>query len=68
MTIKSMVALLPKWFPNSEGVLKTTLLHFNILTMATPQAYVLDIVGHSATIYYISGFVADNTAPAFSDA
>ena len=40
----------------------------SILTMATPHAYVLDIVGHSATIYYISGFVADNTAPAFSDA
>ena len=40
----------------------------SILTLTDPQAYVLDIVGHSATIYYISGFVADNTAPAFSDA
>ena len=40
----------------------------SILTLTDPQAYVLDIVGHSATVYYISGFVADNTAPAFSDA
>ena len=40
----------------------------SILTIATPNSYVIDIVGHSATIYYISGFVADNTAPAFSDA
>ena len=40
----------------------------SILTIATPNSYVIDIVGHSSTVYYISGFVADNTAPAFSDA
>ena len=37
------------------------------LTMAIPQAYVIDIVGHSSTVYYISGWVASNTAPAFAD-
>ena len=40
----------------------------SILTIATPNCYVLDIVGHSSTVYYISGFVSDVTAPAFSDA
>jgi hypothetical protein len=40
----------------------------SILTIATPNSYVLDVVGHSATVYYISGFVSDVTAPAFSDA
>ena len=37
------------------------------LTMATPELYQIDIVGHSATVYYISGWVADDTAPAFAD-
>jgi len=36
--------------------------------MTTPAAYVLDIVGVSATVYYISGTVGDAAAPAFSDA
>ena len=40
----------------------------SILTIATPAAYVIDIVGHSSTVYYISGFVADITAPTFTDA
>jgi hypothetical protein len=40
----------------------------SILTLATPSAYVVDIVGQSSTVYFISGFVADDTAPAFSDA
>ena len=40
----------------------------SILTMAIPQSYQLDIVGHSSTVYYISGWVGGNTAPAFSDA
>ena len=40
----------------------------SILTLATPSAYVIDIVGQSSTVYFISGFVADDTAPAFSDA
>ena len=40
----------------------------SILTIATPEVYQLDVVGHSATVYYISGFVADDSAPAFSDA
>ena len=39
-----------------------------IITMATPEVYQIDIVGHSATVYYVSGFVADDTAPAFADA
>ena len=40
----------------------------SIITLATPAAYVIDIVGHSSTVYYISGFVADATAPTFTDA
>ena len=40
----------------------------SILTLAAPRVYQIDVVGHSATVYYISGFVGDNTAPAFSDA
>ena len=40
----------------------------SIITLATPEAYVIDIVGHSSTVYYISGFVADVTAPTFTDA
>jgi len=37
------------------------------LTITIPQSYVIDIVGHSSTVYYISGWVASNTAPAFAD-
>ena len=37
-----------------------------IITMANPEVYQIDIVGHSSTVYYVSGFVADDTAPAFS--
>ena len=40
----------------------------SILTLATPSAYVIDIVGNSSTVYFVSGFVADNTAPTFTDA
>ena len=40
----------------------------SIFTMTTPAAYVLDIVGVSATVYYISGTVGDAAVPAFSDA
>ena len=40
----------------------------SIITMATPGAYQLDIVGHSSTVYYISGWVGDVTAPTFTDA
>ena len=40
----------------------------SIITMALPEAYQIDIVGHSSTVYYISGWVGGNTAPAFSDA
>ena len=40
----------------------------SILTIATPQAYEINIVGHSSTVYYISGWVADVTAPTFTDA
>jgi len=40
----------------------------SILTLATPSAYSIDLVGASATVYHVSGFVADDSAPAFSDA
>jgi len=40
----------------------------SILTLATPQSYVIDLVGASATVYHVSGFISDVTAPAFSDA
>ena len=40
----------------------------SIITLATPSAYVIDIVGNSSTVYFVSGFVADNTAPTFTDA
>ena len=40
----------------------------SIITLATPQSYVIDIVGNSSTVYFVSGFVADNTAPTFTDA
>jgi len=40
----------------------------SIITMAIPQAYQIDIVGHSSTVYYISGFVAGNTPVTFTDA
>ena len=38
----------------------------SILTIATPAAYVIDIVGHSSTVYYISGFVAGDTPVTFT--
>ena len=40
----------------------------SIITMATPGAYQIDIVGHSSTVYYISGFVAGDTPVTFTDA
>ena len=40
----------------------------SILTILTPQAYEINIVGHSSTVYYISGWVADVSAPTFADA
>ena len=40
----------------------------SVLTLATPEVYQIDVVGHSATVYYVSGFVADDSAPAFADA
>ena len=40
----------------------------SIITMALPEAYQIDIVGHSSTVYYISGFVAGDTPVTFTDA
>ena len=40
----------------------------SILTILTPQAYEINIVGHSSTVYYISGFVAGDTPVTFTDA
>ncbi len=37
------------------------------LTMALPGAVNLTIVGVSATIWHIAGYVASHTAPAFAD-
>jgi len=40
----------------------------SVITMALPEAYQIDIVGHSSTVYYISGFVAGDTPVTFADA
>ena len=38
-----------------------------LLTMALPGAVNLTLVGVSATIWHIAGYVASATAPAFAD-
>ena len=40
----------------------------SILSLITPQSYVIDLVGASATVYHVSGFVSDVAAPTFADA
>jgi hypothetical protein len=40
----------------------------SILSLITPQSYVIDLVGASATVYHVSGFVSDVSAPTFADA
>ena len=40
----------------------------SILSLITPQSYVIDLVGASATVYHVSGFISDVAAPTFADA
>ena len=40
----------------------------SVLSLITPQSYVIDLVGASATVYHVSGFVSDASAPTFADA
>ena len=40
----------------------------SVVSLVTPQSYVIDIVGASATVYHISGFISDVSVPTFADA
>jgi len=40
----------------------------SIISLITPASYVIDLVGASATVYHVSGFVSDATVPTFTDA
>ena len=40
----------------------------SVISLVTPQSYVIDLVGASATVYHVSGFVSDATVPTFTDA
>ena len=40
----------------------------SVVSLVTPQSYVIDIVGASATVYHISGFISDATVPTIADA
>ena len=40
----------------------------SVVSLVTPQSYVIDIVGASATVYHISGFISDVTVPTIADA
>ena len=40
----------------------------SVITLAIPQAYEINIVGHSATVYYLSGWTAGNTPVTIADA
>ena len=40
----------------------------SVITLAIPEAYEINLVGVSATVYAISGFTAGNTPVAFADA
>ena len=39
-----------------------------VISLVTPQSYVIDIVGASATVYHISGFISDVSVPTIADA
>ena len=40
----------------------------SVISLVTPQSYVIDIVGASATVYHISGFISDVSVPTIADA
>ena len=40
----------------------------SIISLVTPQSYVIDLVGASATVYHVSGFISDVTVPTIADA
>ena len=40
----------------------------SIISLVTPASYVIDIVGASATVYHVSGFVSDAAVPTIADA
>ena len=39
----------------------------SIISLVTPQSYVIDMVGASATVYHVSGFISDDTVPTIAD-
>jgi len=39
----------------------------SIISLVTPQSYVIDMVGASATVYHVSGFISDATVPTIAD-
>ena len=40
----------------------------SVISLVTPQSYVIDLVGASATVYHVSGFISDATVPTIADA
>ena len=40
----------------------------SIISLVTPQSYVIDLVGASATVYHVSGFISDVSVPTIADA
>ena len=40
----------------------------SVISLVTPQSYVIDLVGASATVYHVSGFISDVTVPTIADA
>ena len=40
----------------------------SVISLVTPQSYVIDLVGASATVYFVSGFISDVTVPTIADA
>jgi hypothetical protein len=39
----------------------------SIISLVTPASYVIDMVGASATVYHVSGFISDATVPTIAD-
>ena len=40
----------------------------SVISLVTPQSYVIELVGASATVYFVSGFISDVTVPTIADA
>ena len=40
----------------------------SVISLVTPQSYVIDLVGASATVYHVSGFISDAAVPTIADA